>query len=484
MSITIQSVNYNGEVANILFKPVNVNTVINLGNQSLPYVFDPTLLTPPRSVYGVYTILVDGADCPVILNVPVPTPTPTPTPTITPTVTKTPTVTPTTTPTYNPCNVTRTPTQTPTNTKTPTPTIGTNTVILTGYFFPGSIGAGFSALAERPVVDSLTTNFTAVLGKINGGVVLIPVSIVINSGQTSGFTQTFVNDDYFSLNQTMSLSGISYTTSSTTVFDFTSNFLFNVTPTPTPSNTATPTQTPTNTLTPTKTPGPNPTPSITPTNTITPTQTQTKTPTPNPTPTNTTTPTNTITPTQTQTQTPTNTITPTQTQTITPTQTPTNTVTPTNTITPTQTPTQTPTPNPTPSVTPTTVVICSCLTFINNLDTRSSYSYIDCNGNNIIRILNGGQTITVCGTNPSSDRGVEIKIGVCDEKCVVDCLVYTITLDTEKGCMFEFTPCCDTKIKSPYYLDPKEGTITFYSTTYPIITNNTAIIIDRGITCG
>lgn len=127
MSITINSGSYSGEVANILFKPNGVNVVINLGNQVLPYVFDPTLLTPPRTVYGVYTILIDGADCPIILNVPLPTPTMTPTPTVTPTMTVTPTVTPTTTPTYNPCLVTRTPTQTPTQTITPSIT-PTNTI--------------------------------------------------------------------------------------------------------------------------------------------------------------------------------------------------------------------------------------------------------------------------------------------------------------------------------------------------------------------
>jgi hypothetical protein len=126
MSITIQSVNYSGEVANILFKPNGVNTVINLGNQVLPYVFDPTLLTPPQNVYGTYTILVEGADCPSILNVPLPTPTPTPTVTTTPTNTPTPTVTPTVTPTFNPCNISPTPTPTPsitpTHTQTPTMT--------------------------------------------------------------------------------------------------------------------------------------------------------------------------------------------------------------------------------------------------------------------------------------------------------------------------------------------------------------------------
>lgn len=124
-TITIQSINYSGEVANIIFKPNGVNSVINLGNQILPYEFDPSLLTPPRDVYGTYTILLEGADCPSILNVPLPTPTPTPTVTTTPTTTPTPTVTPTVTPSFNPCPPgppSPTPTNTPTPTKTPTPT--------------------------------------------------------------------------------------------------------------------------------------------------------------------------------------------------------------------------------------------------------------------------------------------------------------------------------------------------------------------------
>jgi hypothetical protein len=114
-TITIQSGSYDGDIANILFKPNGVNVVINLGNQPLPYVFNPSLLTPPRTIYGVYTILVEGADCPIILNVPLPTPTPTPTITSTPTTTPTPTVTPTVTPSFNPCLVTRTPTPTKIN---------------------------------------------------------------------------------------------------------------------------------------------------------------------------------------------------------------------------------------------------------------------------------------------------------------------------------------------------------------------------------
>jgi hypothetical protein len=120
-SIILQSINYSGETANILFKPSNVNEVINLGNQILPYEFDSTLLLPSCDIYGTYTILVEGSKCPSILNVPRPTPTQTPTMTHTPTHTPTPTHTNTPTPTVDPCKV-PTPTPTITSSNTPTPT--------------------------------------------------------------------------------------------------------------------------------------------------------------------------------------------------------------------------------------------------------------------------------------------------------------------------------------------------------------------------
>ena len=125
-SIIINSINYDGEIANIIFTPDVDNVVINLGQQTLPFLFRPYLLTPPRDVYGTYTIvvMVNGIQCPNILNVVRPTPTPTPTPTQTSTPTPTPTSTPTPTPTFDPCGPTPTPTptQTSTTTLTPTPT--------------------------------------------------------------------------------------------------------------------------------------------------------------------------------------------------------------------------------------------------------------------------------------------------------------------------------------------------------------------------
>jgi len=126
-SIIIKSINYDGEVANIIFKPDNDNVVINLGDVTLPCTFNPSLLIPPREIYGTYTILVLNdqcldSDCPYILNVVRPTPTPTPTQTLTSTPTNTPTPTPTPTETKYVCVPTPTITVTQTMTSTPTAT--------------------------------------------------------------------------------------------------------------------------------------------------------------------------------------------------------------------------------------------------------------------------------------------------------------------------------------------------------------------------
>lgn len=127
-TIIISSINYDGELASVIFTPQGSGNVINLGIVTLPFTFEPGLLNPPLDVYGTYTILVEGGDCPNILNVPRPTPTPTPTvsPTKTPTPTPTTTITPT--PSVDPCKV-PTSTPTPTQTITPTPTISVTPTI-------------------------------------------------------------------------------------------------------------------------------------------------------------------------------------------------------------------------------------------------------------------------------------------------------------------------------------------------------------------
>jgi hypothetical protein len=120
--IIIESVNYDGELANIIFTPDNQDISINLGDVVLPFFFEPCKLIPPRERFGFYTILTYNPRCTNFLRVPRPTPTPTPTPSPTRTCTPTPTPTVTPTPTFDPCKV-PTPTPTPTSTITPTPTI-------------------------------------------------------------------------------------------------------------------------------------------------------------------------------------------------------------------------------------------------------------------------------------------------------------------------------------------------------------------------
>jgi hypothetical protein len=121
-SILIESVNYSGEPANVIFNPYGTTISINLGTQILPFEFEPYLLVPPYEVYGNYTIVTVSGNCSLFLTVPPPTPTPTPTITPTRTQTPTPTSTVTPTPSFDPCKV-PSPTPTTTQTATPTPTI-------------------------------------------------------------------------------------------------------------------------------------------------------------------------------------------------------------------------------------------------------------------------------------------------------------------------------------------------------------------------
>lgn len=253
-TLIIESINYDGELATILFKPYNENIVINLGNVILPYLFDPSLLNPPREIYGTYTILILGSDgvcrtdCPNILQVPKPTPTPTPTPTMT--RTQTPTVTPTNTPTptFDPCKVptptptkTTTPTITPTNTPTPSATCTnpcgcpepsntpkpTKTPRLTpsatsGYCYPTptptptspvvvlSLTSFYSSGSTKityqlTTIESLDTNLTlefenTLFLNAERSVILTGQTVTLLSGQTYGESFFIVNVDYTALN--------------------------------------------------------------------------------------------------------------------------------------------------------------------------------------------------------------------------------------------------------------------------------------------
>jgi hypothetical protein len=320
-------------------------------------LLDPFCLKCDILVVPTQTPLITPTQTPTVTQTPTNTPTVTQTPTNTPTVTTTPTQTNTPTNTLTPTQTntptntltptqTNTPTvtQTPTQTNTPTSTTPTPiTITLEGFYFEGSVGAGYQAIANQILTDDIIINFTNVLGTITGPPLVINSSVEILSGQTSGYTQVFVDYDYNNLNDVSSFTGLTFDITGSTQYNFTvvTGSTFDVTPTPTNTLTPTPTQTP----------------SIEPTNTPTVTSTQTQTPTPTQTPTNTQIPTNTPTVTSTQTQTPTPTQTPTNTQIPTNTPTVTTTNTPTTTPTPTQTPTPTNTGTPTQTPTPTNTQI-------------------------------------------------------------------------------------------------------------------------------
>jgi hypothetical protein len=179
-----------------------------------------------------------------------------------------------------------------------------NNIELSGLFAPGSIQAGYQAVATFPVDSEVTINFTNSLGTTTGSPISITSNVVIPNGSTSGFTQLIIDADYAVLNDISSFTSVSISGTGGTEYNYssTTQSTFNVTPTTT--NTPTQTPTPTGTIPPT----PSITLSPTVTNTPTPTNTPTNTLTPTNTPTNTVTPT--VTPTNTQTTTPTPTLTP------------------------------------------------------------------------------------------------------------------------------------------------------------------------------
>ena len=373
-NILIQSVYYDGEIAEVLFKPDNDDVVLNFGDVTLPFLFEPYLLVPPREVYGTYTIKPLESNCPYYLNVPRPTPTPTPTITPTKTPTSTPTPTPTPTATDYPCpshtqtptptltstptltptptltttptlTQTPTPTTTPTSTLTPTPSVtetpqisptATPTptatpsgLVVTIYLniIPGSVKLQSTVMYNVLLPFTTEVSYTCNLGLKDGGVLEIPNTTIVDESSYVGFSEVIVDFDYNELTGVVNTDDI-------TIPEYTGAVTYDVivitdiTPTPTP----TPTQTPTLTQT--------PTPTTTPTETMTPTPTLTETPTPTPTLTETPTPTPTLTETPTPTPTPSVTETPLQTPT------------PSVTETPTPTPTLTQTPTPTPTTPP------------------------------------------------------------------------------------------------------------------------------------
>ena len=157
-NILINSVFYDGELAEVLFKPDNDDVVLNFDEITLPFLFEPNLLYPPREIYGTYTIKPVSSNCPYFLNVV--RPTPTPTPTVTPTRTPTPTisVTPTPTPTWDIC-------------VTPLPPFE---VIIMLEIMPGSVILKSTISYNRPLTTNTYISFDAILTTKTNERIVVP----------------------------------------------------------------------------------------------------------------------------------------------------------------------------------------------------------------------------------------------------------------------------------------------------------------------
>ena len=101
--VLIESFNYSGENANVLFVPDNDIITIDLGVKTIPFTFEPGLLSPPREIYGTYSIITSSGDCINTLVIPRPTTTTTTLPPTTTTTTTIPVTTTTTT--FGPINI-------------------------------------------------------------------------------------------------------------------------------------------------------------------------------------------------------------------------------------------------------------------------------------------------------------------------------------------------------------------------------------------
>lgn len=66
-TVEITSVNFSGEQVNIIFTPNNSDISYGLGNQTIPFIFDSSILGNGINVQGTYSINVINSNCTHIL---------------------------------------------------------------------------------------------------------------------------------------------------------------------------------------------------------------------------------------------------------------------------------------------------------------------------------------------------------------------------------------------------------------------------------
>ena len=68
-AIKLESINYSGYEANIIFTPTNSETSYGLGTQIIPYIFDSSILGNNININGKYSINILDTNCSYILVV-------------------------------------------------------------------------------------------------------------------------------------------------------------------------------------------------------------------------------------------------------------------------------------------------------------------------------------------------------------------------------------------------------------------------------
>jgi|688.fasta_scaffold160133_2 hypothetical protein len=66
-TVEISSINFSGEQVNIIFTPQGTETSYGLGLQTLPYIFDSSIIGNNINVQGSYSINIINSNCTHIL---------------------------------------------------------------------------------------------------------------------------------------------------------------------------------------------------------------------------------------------------------------------------------------------------------------------------------------------------------------------------------------------------------------------------------
>lgn len=94
-----------------------------------------------------------------------------------------------------------------------------NTITIVPQYYPGSIGALYTATSRYPVDTDVTVSFKNVLGVTTGDPVIINTSVTIYTGYKESTTELIIEDDFDRLNLYTLFSDVVLTTNSSSQYD-------------------------------------------------------------------------------------------------------------------------------------------------------------------------------------------------------------------------------------------------------------------------